>query len=229
MTDCLSAEMRDAMPDVIHGGLHPARLAEVKAHIASCEQCSAELELLRSVVSSSPISPAIDVRRIVAALPVAAKRGFLLHRGNGEMASTPAASVSGTQSIWSRPALRIAAAIAVVAAGGLSLLVGREVLDPEVQVGRNTVRVEATGAPVTASTSVVPVAPSVAQSNAPSSLSELATGAGSGLLISEVQQLSDEHLVALLSEMGNIDAVPAAEPEAIAPALTEADTSGASE
>jgi hypothetical protein len=48
------------------------------------------------------------------------------------------------------------------------------------------------------------------------------------LLISEVQQLSDEHLVALMSEMESIDPLPAAEPEAIVPAVADSD-SGAGE
>lgn len=229
MTDCLSPGMRDALPDLIHRRLGPVKLAELEVHIASCEQCATELELLRLVVASSPIVPPVDVRRIVAALPVAAKQGLLLHRGNGESASIPAASVAGLQGIWSRPALRIAAAVAVVAAGGLSLLVGRDVLNPESQVGRNTARVQVTGAPVTAPTSVAPVAGSVATAVAPSSPSVLTTGAASGLLISEVQQLSDEHLVALLSEMDTIDAVLAAEPETVSPTLSESDTSGARE
>jgi anti-sigma factor RsiW len=228
MSDCLSAEMRDALPDLIHGSLDPTKLAEVEAHVASCDQCAAELELLRAVVASSPAAPPMDVRRIVAALPVAAKRGFLLHRGNGEPASAAPSPVTRSQSVWSRPALRIAAAVAVVAAGGLSLLVGREVLNPQVQVGRNTPRAAETSAPVTAPISAAPVAASVAQAPQ-ASQGESAAGVGSGLLISEVRQLSDEHLVALLSEMDNMDAVPALEPETIEPALAESDTIGASE
>lgn len=228
MTDCLSPGMRDALPDLIHRRLGPAKLAELEVHIASCEQCATELELLRLVVSSSPIAPPVDVPRIVAALPVAAKQGLVLHRGSAESASIPAAVV-GSRGIWSRPALRIAAAIAVVAAGGLSLLVGRDVLNPHSQVGRDTRRDQAAAAPVTVPTSVAPVAGSVATVVAPPSPSESTPAAASGLLISEVQQLSDEHLVALLSEMDSIDAVPAAEPETISPALAEFDTSGARE
>lgn len=228
MTECLSAEIRDELPDLIHGRLSPARLTEIEAHIASCAQCAAELAVLRSVVSSTPMAPPIDVRRIVAALPVAVKHGLLLHRGNGELPSESTARV-GSQSMFSRPALRIAAAVAVVAAGGLSLLVGREVLNPEFQLGRTTVRVDATRVPVTASPTEAPVLPSVTQRAVATSPSKPAIGVGSGLLTSEVQQLSDEHLVALLSEMDDLDAVPAAEPETIAPALAELDTSGASE
>src|SRR6266508_4285690 len=127
MIDCVSTEMRDALPDVIHGGLDPAKLAEVEAHVASCAQCAAELELLKAVVASRPAAPPIDVQRIVAALPVAAKQGLLLHRGNAEPASAARPAVMRPKSIWTHPALRIAAAAAVVAAGALSLIVGRQV------------------------------------------------------------------------------------------------------
>src|SRR5688572_13973165 len=109
MNDCLSAEMRDALPDVVHGRLEAAKLAEVEAHVASCDACAAELELLRAVVASMPVAPAIDVQRIVAALPVAAKQGLLLHRGNREPASESRPPVGRSQSVWSSPVLRVAA------------------------------------------------------------------------------------------------------------------------
>ena len=230
MTDCLSTEVRDALPDVIHGNLDPAELARVEAHVASCAECAAELELLRTIMSSRPAAPPMDVQRIVSALPVAAKKGLLLHRGNGEHASEStseiASSVRRSRSVWSRPALRIAAAVAVVAAGALSLVVGREVLNPELQVGRRIAPVAPAITPEIVPTSPAPASPAVARQVEPSSRSHPETVVASGLLMSEVQQLSDEHLVALLSEMDDMEAVPSTEPEAVAPALTESDTIG---
>lgn len=228
MNECLSAEMRDALPDVVHGRLDAGKLAEVEAHLASCDACAAELELLRAVVASMPVAPAMDVQRIVAALPVAAKQGLLLHRGNPEPASESRPPVGRSPSIWSSPVLRVAAAVVVVAAGGLSLVVGRDVLNPEVQVGANDRRVAVTSRPVappSAATTVAPSAPVVAESPP---VSAPVRGAGAGLLMSEVDELSDEHLVALLSEMDSIDALPDTEPEAIAPPVAESD-SGAGE
>lgn len=228
MNECLSAEMRDALPDVVHGRLDAAKLAEVEAHVASCDACAAELELLRAVVASVPVVPAMDVQRIVAALPVAAKQGLLLHRGNGETASESRTPVARSQSMWSNPFLRVAAAVVVVAAGGLSLFVGRDVLNPEAQVGGNDRRVVVASGPVappTSATTVAPTAPAVVESPR---ASIPVPGPGAGLLMSEVGELSDEHLVALLSEMDSIDALPDVEPETIAPAVAESD-SGADE
>ncbi|MDP9178119.1 MAG: zf-HC2 domain-containing protein [Gemmatimonadota bacterium] len=224
MNDCLSAEMRDALPDVVHGKLDAAKLAEVEAHVAACDECAVELDLLRAVVASMPAAPAIDVQRIVAALPVAAKQGLLLHRGNGEAAFASDTSLRRPQSVWSSPLLRVAAAVVIIAAGGLSLLVGRDVLNPEAQVGGNNRRVAVTGrpaAPPVSATTVVPSAPAVVESP-PAGVP--VAGARAGLLMSEVDGLSDEHLVALLSEMDSIDALPDVEPETIAPAVADSDS-----
>ena len=228
MNDCLNAEMRESLPDLIHGNLEPAKLAQVEAHVASCDACAAELELLRTVVASMPAAPGMNVQRIVAALPVAAKQGLLLHRGNGDSAASPMPPAKRSQGLWSRPMLRVAAAVAIVAAGGLSLLVGRDVLNPETQVGRNKRPVTATSTPVATSAPQLATTPSVARVAESSSPTVTSGGVTTGLLISEVQQLSDEHLVALLDEMDTIDPLPAIEPETLTPVVAESDT-GASE
>jgi len=225
MNDCLNAEMRESLPDLIHRNLEPATLAQVEAHVGSCDACAAELELLRAVVASMPQAPAMDVQRIVAGLPVAAKQGLLLHRGNVDTAATPDAA-KRSQSVWSRPILRVAAAAVIVAAGGLSLLVGRDVLNPQRQVAQNTRPVAVTSTPVTAQVSESAITPAVTPVAESSSRASTTGGAGAGLLISEVEQLSDEHLVALLSEMENIDPLPVAEPEALVPAIAESDSGG---
>jgi anti-sigma factor RsiW len=218
--------MRESLPDLIHGNLEPAKLAQVEAHVASCDACAAELELLRAVVASMPPVPAIDVQRIVAGLPVAAKQGLLLHRGTGDAVAAPVATAKRSQSVWSRPILRVAAAAVIVAAGGLSLLVGRDVLNPHRQVAQNTRPVAVTSTPVAAQVSEPAITPDVTPLAESSSRAATTSGGGVGLLISEVQQLSDEHLVALLSEMESIDPLPAAEPETLEPAIAESDSGG---
>src|SRR5450759_3215562 len=128
MTECVSVEMRDALPDLIHGSLSAARAAEVDAHVASCANCAVELDLLRSVMASAPRVPSLDIGRIVAAVPSPARRGFRLHQGGARPAQP-----RRPQTVWSGPLVRVAATIAVVTAGGLSLLVGRDALNPERQ------------------------------------------------------------------------------------------------
>lgn len=101
MRDCPNAQVRDALPDLMHGTLPPQRLADVRAHVDGCDACRAELALLERV-RRSVHSPAMAVDRIVAKLPAYRRR--------------PA---------WRRmvdvPGLRAAAAVLVIA-GGAALL-----------------------------------------------------------------------------------------------------------
>ncbi len=212
MNECVSAEMRDALPDLIHGSLETARAAEVEAHVASCAECAAELELLRVVVASAAKAPAMDVDRIAAALPTPPRLGLLLHQGGGQPV---AAGSTKLHNVWSRPLLRVAATVAIVTAGGLSLMVGRDVLNPERQASPPSTRVATANQTAAAGPSVAPQQ-GIGRHVAATGLS----------LVGEVQDLSDEHLATLLSEMERMDAIPGAEPEAIAPAIGLSDSSG---
>ena len=57
MNDCVNAEARDALPDLLHGRLSELDTATMKAHVESCADCRAELELMRAVRSSARITP----------------------------------------------------------------------------------------------------------------------------------------------------------------------------
>jgi anti-sigma factor RsiW len=69
MTDCVRADLRDALPDLIHDHFDPARTAEVEAHVAGCAECAAELDLLRAALASASSPPTMNIERIAAALP----------------------------------------------------------------------------------------------------------------------------------------------------------------
>jgi hypothetical protein len=226
MNDCVNEEMRDALPDLIHGGLDATRVAEVEAHVASCAVCATELELLRAVVASAPAVPTIDVGRMVAGLPTPTRQGFLLHNGGGKPATPELARRSPT--FWSRPLMRIAAAAAIVSAGGLSLLVGRDVLNPETQVGPPRTRVVTANKPAAP---VVPQSAAVAASVAPqASGRQVSSVAGAGMsLAGETQELSDEHLATLLNDMEGMDGMPSAEPEIVIPAIDDSESIGGSQ
>lgn len=68
MPDCLRTDMRDMLPDWVHGSLDEHESAEVAAHVASCDACTAEVELLRAVRGVLTPEPRIDVGRIAAAV-----------------------------------------------------------------------------------------------------------------------------------------------------------------
>jgi anti-sigma factor RsiW len=103
MIDCPNGEVRDQLPDYMHGQLSAVARATVGAHVATCAACSAELALLGELYGSMQDAPAIDVGKVVAALPSASR---------ARVVSTPARQARRTWLDW-----RIAASIAVLAAG----------------------------------------------------------------------------------------------------------------
>lgn len=73
MRDCTNIEMRERLPELIHGKLNDSERIEVEAHLAGCEDCTAEMELMRGIISSQKLyTSSIDdahISDIVSALP----------------------------------------------------------------------------------------------------------------------------------------------------------------
>ena len=99
MRDCANVDMREALPDLVNGGLPVARRAEVEAHLAECADCRAELAIIESARRLLARAPAIGVARIVERLPV------------------PRRTPSWRPHLW-----RIAAAIALVTLAGTAIV-----------------------------------------------------------------------------------------------------------
>lgn len=106
MTDCMEREIRDLLPDVLHGTLGGADRARVETHLAGCGYCREELDVLRAVRSAAVFTPSIDVAGIVRKIPPYA-------------VITPA-----VERPLRSPVIRwlVAAGIAVIAIGGSSSL-----------------------------------------------------------------------------------------------------------
>jgi anti-sigma factor RsiW len=68
MSDCTNGELRDLLPELLNGQLDEEMTREVEAHIASCEECTAELALLRSLRPALMRGPIVDARKIAAAV-----------------------------------------------------------------------------------------------------------------------------------------------------------------
>jgi len=109
MFDCANVEMRELLPELAAGTLDADARARVEAHVAGCAECASELETLRLVRALFTGPPALDTRRIVAALPKPP-----LH------APRPAAR---TPRVARWMDWRVAAALTMITVGGLSVAV----------------------------------------------------------------------------------------------------------
>jgi anti-sigma factor RsiW len=212
MNDCPNADVRDLLPDLVHGRLDAESRAAVEAHVAACADCRAELALLRDLRASLRRTPQLDLAAIASAVP---------------------AYHAPRRPSW--VGWRTAAAITMLVAGGSSVALLRRTADPRI----DTVMIVSTPpanisvpAPVPAQVSAPVAGPSTATRaraqlpvratttpalNPPPSPStqvaqvperggrELAMGGGS------LNDLSDRELTSLLKDIESLDAVPSIE------------------
>ena len=202
MRDCADGNMRDLLPGYVHGTISAAERASVAAHLETCEDCAAEVELIETASMAFP-APKIDVGKIVKALPAAPRQARREAR------------------LW-----RIAAGIGIVAIGAGAGVMLRGYFAPAAQqtasVAPPAVAPEIIAAAPTASPEAV-AAPIQSGSMAASSATH-ATGISFGGGLSD---LTDDQLDTLLGELDNLEALPSAEPEThlspIVPIVPEAD------
>ena len=204
MTDCPNAEIRDLLPDLVHGRLDAAARADVERHVLHCAECAVEVALLRELRSAFQASPRVDVAAITAAVPS--------YRGQGNR------SWFG----W-----RTAATITVLVAGGSSVAVLQRGGGTLVDSARSMPAVTApTVAPAREAALPVP-APATATPKSPASASpridhpatrpetvppvrdagarELAVGGGA------MNDLNDRQLTSLLKDIESLDGLPTLE------------------
>ena len=193
MTDCPNAEMRDRLPDLLHERLETSVRALVTAHVDECDDCRAEMVLLReSRIVLSPLVREVDV---VAIAHVVIER------------TRPSLTTRARRSPWTD--WRIAASIALLVVGAVS---ARLFLRSREAPSRVATVADSPSA-VPNATSPAPVA---AQPVRPSESSSVATAASAELsAAAPVGDLSESDLRALLGELDQFDAVPAAEPEQV--------------
>jgi hypothetical protein len=195
MNDCVNAEVRDQLPDLLHERLEPAVHAAVMTHVEGCADCRAELELLRGVhLMLGKATPSVDVGRIVEALP----------------RRRPA------RSRWMD--WRIAAAAVLIVVGGASLtLIPRR----GVQLRPDTTAVAAKAeAPIAPSSVAVPDQPASPRVDTqPSPVQQVAAGTSDvavdrGIeMTGGLSELTEDELRLLLQEIDELEAVPLTEPE----------------
>jgi hypothetical protein len=192
MNDCDNAEVRDLLPDLVHGSLGAARRSGVEDHVRGCAACQRELDLLRAAQVLLARTPTVDIGRIVSALPKPPESG----------------SQTGVPSSWAHAgAWRRAAAITIAVTAGAAMGVGTRDWWTRQSTRSSFAQ---TGAPAGDS---APAAVAVPQPPARrGDAAELVLAAG-------VQELDDAQLDALLREIEALDAVPSEEPLSVLPAF----------
>ena len=198
MSECKS-DLRDRLPEYVHGLLAPARRAEMEAHLASCAECRGEVALLRTAREAIVRrTPAVSAERVAGAVRSTRVSGTLPGtRPRMERVRRPM-----PQYAW-----RIAAAIALIATGAMGYFVGRRgTVPPPSQLATNPV--------VPAAPAPVPGAPKPVPLQHPEPQMPAVTAANTGLTFGGgLSDLSAAQADALMKDLDGIAATIDAEPE----------------
>ena len=188
MNKCTENEIKELLPDLLHRTLAADTRSRVEAHLASCEECREELEVLRTVQSAAVFAPVINVDSVVRRIPPYQKIVPVVERP----ATTRVVS-------W-----LVAAAMAIAVVGGGSLVLARR------DVGSGAVAIRPAPSDSAQATSD-PSAPTRSISPA-LAVGETAQPHTPALaLAADVGGLSDGSLEQLMTEMAQFDALPATE------------------
>lgn len=217
MTDYAYDEMRELLPDFLNGKLDAEARAMVAAHVARCAGCADELALLGRARALMHRAPAVDVGRIVAALPrpgVATTPRELVLVSADAPAAGRAIARRARWGVGRRP-LAIAASL-LLAAGVTGLGVWQFVNDG----GRPSATLTAVAPTGDAGVRATDAASGETTVGAPSA-APVATAADAGgvapsaLLAVNLASMSDAEMEGLLAELNALDALPALEPRAV--------------
>jgi hypothetical protein len=195
MNNCMDTEIQEMLPDLLHRTLAADTRARVEAHVASCEQCREELEVLRTVKSAAVFAPVINVDQVVRRIPPYQK-------------IVPAVERPATTRVVS---WLVAATMAIALIGGGSLVLARRdvpdtrtaavIPDPPVS-NPSQPALEPTGVPGSRS-QPGPTVPAAAPHTHALALA------------ADVGGLSDGNLEQLMTEMAQFDALPATEADPV--------------
>jgi anti-sigma factor RsiW len=195
MNKCTDSDIQELLPDLLHGTLAEAEKARVDAHVATCESCQEDLDVLRTVKSAAVFAPSIDVDRVVRQIPP--------YRAIVPAVEAPARTRVAS---W-----LVAATVALFVVGGGSVFVTRQ------NSSGTSVQAPAvdSGAPVASAQSSAPARVPVATPNP--RITEPATSSHPHALAlaAEADGLSDRGLVQLMNDMDTFDALPGSEPDPV--------------
>ncbi len=196
MNKCTDTEIQEMLPDLLHRTLADDARERVETHLASCESCREELEILRTVKSAAVFAPSIDIDRVVRQIP------------------PYKAIIPGIEApAWHRPVQwLVAAAAALIIVVGGSILATRHNARVERFVRTDTLEALV----VDNSNAAVPPKWARVDSQQRANRGAPALAHAHALaLAADVDGLSDRSLVQLMNEMDRFDALPSTEPDPV--------------
>ncbi|MEO7042076.1 MAG: zf-HC2 domain-containing protein, partial [Gemmatimonadaceae bacterium] len=54
MNDCQNVAVREVLPELVHGALSDVERVRIQEHLDACDDCAAELAIIRSVLGTAP-------------------------------------------------------------------------------------------------------------------------------------------------------------------------------
>ena len=199
MNKCTDSNIQEMLPDLLHRTLAESERVRVEKHIATCESCQEDLDVLRTVKNAAVFAPSIDVDRVVRQI---SPYQTILPETERPATQRPA---STRMVSW-----LVAASLALVALGGGSVLLqsnGGTV----VRSSEKTTPSAIAKMPETAKRSAAESVVAVSQPALPT----VAPRPHALALAAEADGLSDGSLVQLMNDMDNFDALPGSEPDPV--------------
>ena len=187
MNDCVNGDIRDVLPELVNGTLPAGDVARVQQHVNACADCAAEVELLRTARAAMRLAPVMDTTRIAAAVQASTAQRLAARRA-------PAARVARIASL---------SLVAVIGALGIWSLRDSAPAAPAASEAPATVALTA------------PESPRPVEQARPAEAPP-ARGPVQLALGGDMSQLGDDDLLALLSEVSALEAMPGEEPAPLA-------------
>jgi anti-sigma factor RsiW len=194
MNKCIDSDIQEMLPDLLHRALADGERQRVQAHLATCESCQEDLEVLRTVKSAAVFAPSIDVDSVVRQIPP--------YRTIVPATERPARTRVVS---W-----LVAASLAVVVLGGGSILLqSNGSLASRARSQQPALRIAKV--------------PDATKPSPPESVARSKTGMQPSIpahpqalaLAADADGLSDGSLVQLMNDMDGFDALPASEPDPV--------------
>lgn len=191
MNKCIDTEIQEMLPDLLHGSLDGHERQQVEAHLATCESCREDLDVIRTVKGAAVFAPAIDVDRVARQIPPYR----MIVPGVEQPTRTRIVS-------W-----LVAAAVILAIVGGGSVLISKQL--------KTTPATIATAGPESVKVPIAKKTPNDSQATATKVESLTPAHPRALALSSDIDNLSDGNLRQLMNDMNQFDALPAAEPEPV--------------